>query len=77
MAKIECKGCVYLTFLNNNKDLNIRYYVCLLKMKFEKREDGNSIILDIVDEITKRCPFYFSREELEVKDEENPKAETD
>ena len=33
MAKMECKGCVYLTFLNNNKDLGIRYYVCLFKMK--------------------------------------------
>ena len=71
MAKMECRGCVYLTFLNKNKDLGIRYYVCLFKMKFEKREDGNlSIILDVVDEITKRCPFYFSREELNAKKED-------
>ena len=56
MAKMECKRCVYLTFLNKSKDLGIRYYICFFKMK---------------------CPFYFSREELEVKDEENPEAETD
>ena len=64
---MECKGCKYLTFVLN-KDLSIKYYVCLFKMRFEKREDGNlSIILDVVDEITKRCPFYFSREELNAK----------
>ena len=63
---MECKGCVYLAFLH--KDLSLRYYVCFLKMKFEKREDGHlSIILDVVDEVTKRCPFYFSREELNAK----------
>ena len=69
MAKMECKGCKYLTFVLN-KDLSIKYYVCFLKMKFEKREDGLSIILDVVDEITKRCPFYFSREELNAKKED-------
>ena len=44
MAKMECKRCVYSTFLNKSKDLGIRYYICFFKMK---------------------CPFYFSREELQ------------
>ena len=67
---MECKGCKYLTFVLN-RDLSIKYYVCVYHMQFKIRGEGElSILLNIVDEITKRCPFYFSREELEVKDEE-------